>query len=131
MVASTNAGPAQRSPHRRRILLIALAVVIALVAALIAGELYARHSVKSCMSQQFRDQIGTNVDIGLSAKPMLLQLIDKQVPYITVDSENSEFGPAKGMKVHARVNDIKIDQTAQSSGTIGSSDADVDWTKNV
>ncbi|MBJ8347843.1 DUF2993 domain-containing protein [Antrihabitans sp. YC2-6] len=112
---------------RNRVVLISSLVVVALVAALLAGEFLARHTVKKCMAEQFETDLGTNVDIGLSAKPMLLQLVDKEVPYITVDSDDTAFGPAKDMQVHARVDDIVITDSSNSSGTIGSSSADIDW----
>ncbi|MBM4607640.1 LmeA family phospholipid-binding protein [Rhodococcus hoagii] len=44
-----------------------------------------------------------------------------------MDSKGSAFGPAQGMEVRARANDIKITDSADSSGTIGSSSADVTW----
>jgi hypothetical protein len=112
---------------RNRAVLISSLIVAALVAALLAGEFYARHTAKKCMSEQFRNDLGTNVDIGFSAKPMLLQLIDSKVPYVTVDSDDTAFGPAQQMKVHARVNDVDIEQTSQNAGTIGSSSADISW----
>lgn len=112
---------------RNRVLLISLVVVAALVAALVAGELYARHTIKSCMTQQFKDEIGTQVDVGLSPKPMLLQLIDKKVPYITIDSDDTSFGPAKDMHVHVKVRDVEITDSQSSSGSVGSSEADVSW----
>lgn len=115
---------------RNRALLISLVVVAALVAALVAGELYARHTIKSCMAQQFKDEIGTQVDVGLSPKPTLLQLIDKKVPYITIDSDDTSFGPAKDMHVHAKVRDIEINESQTSSGTVGSSEADVSWSND-
>ncbi|KAA0022320.1 LmeA family phospholipid-binding protein [Antrihabitans cavernicola] len=129
MVSTRNAPAAPRPPtsKRNRVVLIAMLVVGALVVALIAGELFARHTVKNCMSDQFKSELGTQVDVGLSAKPMLLQMIDKDVPYVTIDSDDSSFGPAKDMKVHAKVQDVKIDQTAQSSGSIGSSTANIEW----
>lgn len=103
-------------------------VVAALVAALIAGELYVRHQVKSCMAQQFESQLGSQVDVGLAWKPVLLQSLDNEVPYITIDSDDSSFGPAQQMEVHARVENISIENTPESSGTIGSSQADIHWT---
>lgn len=128
MVSTRNAQVGRPPTSKRtRIALIAALVVGALVVALIAGEMYARHTVKTCMSSQFESELGTKVDVGLSAKPMLLQMVDKDVPYVSIDSDDSSFGPAKDMKVHAEVHDVKIDQTAQSSGSIGSSTADIDW----
>lgn len=116
---STNSGP-----NHNRALLIVLIVIAALVAALIAAELFVRHNTKQCMAEQFESELGSQVDVGLSWKPVLLQAVDKKVPYITITSDDSSFGPAKDMHVTAKINDIKLTETG---GTIGSSTADVDW----
>ncbi|MFD4181684.1 DUF2993 domain-containing protein [Rhodococcus sp. NPDC058514] len=110
--------------NNNRALLIVLIVIAALVAALIAAELFVRHNVKQCMADQFESELGSQVDVDLSWKPVLLQAVDKNVPYIKITSDDSSFGPAKDMHVTAKVNDIKLTETG---GTIGSSTADVDW----
>ncbi|MCZ4555121.1 DUF2993 domain-containing protein [Rhodococcus maanshanensis] len=123
--ANTSYRSANSGPKRNRTLLIVLIVIAALVAVLISAELYVRHNVKQCMAQQLESELGSQVDVGLSWKPVLLQAIDKNVPYITVTSDDSSFGPAKDMHVTAKVNDIEL--TDKGGGTIGSSTADVDW----
>ncbi len=130
MASTTTAPTASARPKRSRALIVALVVIVALVAVLIGGELYVRHNVKQCMADQFESQLGSQVDVGLSAKPVLLQAIDKSVPHITIDSDDSSFGPAKDMRVHARVNDIDLTTSETSGGTIGSSTADIDWSSD-
>lgn len=49
----------------------------------------------------------------MSWKPVLLQAVDKKVPYISIDSDDSSFGPATGMQVHAKVNDINLQPRRQ------------------
>ncbi|MGW0044962.1 LmeA family phospholipid-binding protein [Rhodococcus sp. NPDC003348] len=127
MASTTHAPAASTRPKRNRVLTISLVVIVALVAVLIGGELYVRHNVKQCMADQFQSQLGSQVDVGLSAKPVLLQAVDKKVPYITITSDDSSFGPAKDMHVVARVNDVDLTTSDTSGGTIGSSTADVDW----
>ncbi len=113
---------------KRTLVLTAVLVVIALIAAgLIGAELYVRNNVKQCMASQFESQLGSQVDIELSAKPVLLQAVDKKVPYITITSDDSSFGPATDMHVTARVNDVDLTASATSGGTVGSSTADVEW----
>ncbi|WP_305092551.1 DUF2993 domain-containing protein [Prescottella sp. R16] len=119
--------PAAPKPPRRKALVISLIVVAALVVALVGGELFVRQRATSCMESQLQSQLGTPVDVSLSWKPMLLQMTSKNVPYMTIDSSGDSFGPAKGMQVHARADDIDMTTTDDSSGTIGSSTADVTW----
>lgn len=119
--------PTAPKPKRRKALVITLVVVAALVVALVGGELFVRQRTTSCMESQFQSQLGSPVDVGLSWKPLLLQMADKSIPYVTIDSSGSSFGPAKGMQVHARANDIEVSDSPDSSGTIGSSTADVTW----
>ncbi|MGC0365509.1 hypothetical protein ABH922_003493 [Rhodococcus sp. 27YEA15] len=119
---------AANNPRPRNRVLVALLVVIAvLVAALIGGEFFVRNQIKSCMADQFQSELGSQVDVGLSWKPVLLQAVDKKVPYITIDSDDGSFGPATGMQVHAKVENIDLQASNGNSGTIGSSSADVDW----
>ena len=62
-----------------------------LAACLVGGEFYVRDKVKSCMSSQFQQQLGTQVSIGLGAKPVLLDWMDKSVPSLTLDSQGNQF----------------------------------------
>ncbi|MFD4292238.1 DUF2993 domain-containing protein [Rhodococcus sp. NPDC058505] len=127
MASTTQAPTASTRTKRTRALTIALVVIVALVAVLIGGELYLRNNVKQCLASQFESQLGSQVDLGLSPKPVLLQAIDKKVPYVTIASDDSSFGPAKDMHVEARVNDLDLTTSATSGGTVGSSTADIDW----
>ncbi|CAM2983689.1 DUF2993 domain-containing protein [Prescottella defluvii] len=129
MSAPVNAPQMPTAPKRprRKAVLISLFVVAALVVALVGGELFLRQRATSCMESQFQSQLGSEVDVSLSWKPVLWQMVGKNVPYVKIDSSGSSFGPAQGMQVHARANDIKITDSPDSSGTIGSSSADVTW----
>lgn len=107
--------------------MIAVLVVLVLVAALLGGELFFRQQIKSCLAGQLQSEIGSQVEIGLGWKPILISLVDKQVSSVTLDSDDARFGPAEGMVVHAEVEDVNLERTADSNGTIGSSSADIDW----
>ncbi|NLG56674.1 MAG: DUF2993 domain-containing protein [Rhodococcus sp.] len=121
-----SAKTATGSSHR--VLAVSLIVVAVLVASLAAGEIYLRRQVENCMASQFESQLGSKVDVGLSWKPVLWQSIDKKVPYVTLRSDDTSFGPAVGMNVDARINDVRLEQTPDSNGTVGSSTAEVQWT---
>lgn len=112
----------------RRALVIALVVVAILLATvLVGGEAYARHQVSRCISSQFEKDMGSKIDVSFGPKPMLLTWIDGKVGQVKVDSADSKFGPAVGMVVHARFNDLEVTDSGRTGGTIGSSSADVTW----
>ncbi|MEU1999224.1 DUF2993 domain-containing protein [Nocardia gamkensis] len=110
----------------RRALLIALTVVAVLLATiLVGGEAYARHTVSKCISSQFEKEMGSKIDVGFGPKPMLITWIDGKVPSVRVNSDDTKFGPAVGMVVHAVFRDV--DLADHGGGEIGSSSADVTW----
>lgn len=120
-------GKPRKRLTRKWVLIISALVVVALAAALCAGEVYARHTAKDCLAGQFEKALGSKVTVGLSKRPMLIQLLTKDVPYVTIDSDDTKFGPAIGMKVHAQASDINIERDAKRAGSVGSSTADVTW----
>ncbi|WP_063821739.1 LmeA family phospholipid-binding protein [Nocardia pneumoniae] len=114
------------STINRRALLIALTVVAILLATvLVGGEAYARHSVASCISTQFEKDMGSKIDVSFGPKPMLVTWIDGKVPSVRVNSDDTRFGPAVGMVVHAVFRDVDV--ADRNGSTIGSSSADVTW----
>jgi hypothetical protein len=46
---------------------------------------------------------------------------------ITVETAGNQVRDAKGMKVTLHINDVRLEDTATSSGSIGSMVVDVDW----
>lgn len=111
----------------RRALVIALVVVAILLATvLVGGEAYARHQVSRCISTQFEKEMGSKIDVSFGPKPMLVTWIDGKVGQVKVNSADSKFGPAVGMVVHAKFNDIEVTDGSKNS-VIGSSSADVTW----
>ncbi|WP_063046049.1 LmeA family phospholipid-binding protein [Nocardia pseudovaccinii] len=111
----------------RRALVIALVVVAILLATvLVGGEAYARYQVSRCISTQFEKDMGSKIDVSFGAKPMLITWIDGKVDQVKVDSDDSKFGPAVGMVVHARFNNVEVSNSGSGS-TVGSSSADVTW----
>lgn len=113
---------------RRRIVPIALiAVLVLLAGALVAGEAYARHTVASCISSQFEKEMGSRIKVGFGPKPMLITWIDGKLSEMTVDSDDADFGPAAGMQVHARFNNLDVSDSGTTGTTIGSSSAHVIW----
>lgn len=115
--------------QRKRTPLVTIAVILAavLVAVLVGAEVYVRNRATTCIAQSFESELGTGVDVDLSWKPALWQLVDRRVPSVTLDSDDTAFGPAQEMQVHAVVRDVDLRDSAEGAGTIGSSLAEVTW----
>ncbi|WP_218026710.1 LmeA family phospholipid-binding protein [Nocardia inohanensis] len=118
-------GKARRT--RRTVLIVALVVALLAVGGVAAGEVYTRRTMENCISSQFEKEMGSKIDVSFGWKPLLLTMFDNKVSSVTVDSDDSKFGPAQGMEVHATFNDIEVKDNGKQGGTIGSSTADVTW----
>lgn len=115
---------------KRTLLIVGLVLALIVVGGLAGGEAYARRTVENCISSQFESQMGSKIDVSFGAKPMLLTMFDNKVGSVTVDSDDSKFGPAVGMVVHATFHDIEVQDQGRAGGTIGSSEAEVTWSND-
>ncbi|AHH21832.1 LmeA family phospholipid-binding protein [Nocardia nova] len=120
----------RRHRGRKIALIVGLVVLLALVGTAAGAETYMRHKSKQCIASQMEKELGSKVDVGFGPKPLLLTAVDHKVQYITVDSDDTKFGPAVDMKVHARVNDVKMIDGGRGGSTIGSSSADATWSND-
>ncbi|QLY32235.1 DUF2993 domain-containing protein [Nocardia huaxiensis] len=121
-------GGSPRAPRKRRTaLIVAIVAALVIVGGLAGGEAYARNKVQNCIASSFEKQMGSKIDVSFGAKPMLLTMIDNKVGKVTIDSDDTKFGPAVGMVVHATFNDIEVKDGGKQGGTIGSSEAEVTW----
>ncbi|WP_232851367.1 LmeA family phospholipid-binding protein [Nocardia acididurans] len=111
-------------------MIIAIVAALVVVGGLAGGEAYARNKVSNCIAAGFEKQMGSKIDVAFGAKPMLLTMFDGKVGKVTVDSDDTKFGPAQDMVVHATFNDIELKDGGRQGGTIGSSSADVTWSNN-
>ncbi len=112
--------------------MIVLALLIVVAGVGVAAEAYVRHHVTSCLASSASTAMGGPVDVGLSNKPVLLSLVDRGVPYLTVNSDNASFGTVGGpqlsnMRVRSRFNGVHLPGSDGRGGYLTSSAATVDW----
>ncbi|QIS16112.1 LmeA family phospholipid-binding protein [Nocardia arthritidis] len=119
--------PSGRTISRRTLVIAITAVAVLLATVLVAGEAYARHTVAKCISSQFEKEMGSKIDVGFGYKPLLISWVDGKVGEADVSTDDTKFGPAVGMVVHATFRDIETSGGSQGGGVIGSSSADVTW----
>ncbi|MTE16586.1 DUF2993 domain-containing protein [Nocardia sp. CT2-14] len=115
-----------RRNRKKTLLIVSLVLALLLAGGLAGGEAYARNKVEKCISSQFQAQMGSKIDVSLGWKPLLLTMFDNKVSSVTVDSDDTKFGPAQGMVVHATFNDVEMNDGGKQA-RVGSSDADVTW----
>lgn len=110
-------------------IVLVVVIVLALVAAgLLGGELYARKravsvvaGVVACVVQ---DEASASFD---PLPPFLWQHATGHYTNINIETAGNQIREAKGMKVVLGIKDVRIQETADSSGTVGSLTADITW----
>jgi hypothetical protein len=112
----------------KSIALIAI-IVIALVAGGLAGaELYARHRADSILVEvaECVVQDGATISFGVNP-PFLWQHITGHYTNISVTTAGDRVQEAKGMTADVTLKDVRLQETANSKGTIGSLNATLTW----
>jgi LmeA-like phospholipid-binding len=110
-------------------IVLVVVIVIALVAAgLLAGELYARSRADSIVARAAQCVVQDNVTASFGAvPPFLMQHISGHYTNIHIETAGNQVRQAKGMKVNVVIKDVRLEDTANSSGSIGSLVANITW----
>lgn len=110
-------------------IILVVVIVVALVAAgLLAGELYARSRADSIVAKATECVVQDNATASFGAvPPFLMQHISGDYTNIHVETAGNQVRQAKGMKVNLVIKDVRLEDTANSSGSIGSLVANITW----
>ncbi|HET7664951.1 MAG TPA: DUF2993 domain-containing protein [Mycobacterium sp.] len=110
-------------------IVLVVVIVIALVAAgLLAGELYARSRADAIVAKAAGCVVQDNATASFGAfPPFLMQHISGHYTNIHIETAGNQIRQAKGMKVNVVVNDVRLEDTGNTSGSIGSLVADITW----
>ncbi|HPX36455.1 MAG TPA: LmeA family phospholipid-binding protein [Mycobacterium sp.] len=120
-------------PQRRDPLsavLIAVIVLALVVAGLLGGELYARHKADSIVASAVSCVVRDNASVSFGMRPFLIQHFTHSYRDMVVETAGNQIREAKGMKLRLRLDDVRINPTAESAGTLGALDADVTWSSD-
>ena len=111
--------------------ILVLVIVSALAfAGLLGGELYARHKADSLLAKAVSCVVQDGASASFGMRPMLLQVMTKTFNGISVKTAGNRIREAKGMKLDLRLDDVHLNQTAESAGTLGALDAQVSWSSD-
>jgi len=110
-------------------IVLVVVIVIALVAAgLLAGELYARSRAESIVAKSTECVVQDSVSASFGAlPPFLIQHMSGHYTNIHIETAGNQVRQAKGMKVNLVIKDVRLEDTANSGGSIGSLVANVTW----
>lgn len=110
------------------IVLVAVIVMALSAAGLLAGELYARSRADDVVGRVVECVVQDQASVSFGAlPPFLWQHVTGHYTNINVDTAGNQVRQAKGMKVNLRINDVRLEDTGNSSGTVGSITADITW----
>jgi len=119
--------PAEDKPDRLSALLIGVIVVALVLAGLLGAELYARHVADSVVSKAVGCVVQDDAKVSFGLRPFLIQHLTHSYRDLVVDTAGNQIREAKGMTLHLRLDDVRLNQTADGAGTLGALDADVTW----
>ena len=99
-----------------------------MVGGLAGGELYARHRADTILVQvaECVVQDGATISFGVNP-PFLWQHITGHYTNISVKTAGDRVQEANGMTADVALADVRLQETADSKGTIGSLDATLTW----
>jgi hypothetical protein len=114
--------------NRQSIILIAV-IIVALAASGLAGaELYARHRADSILTEVAECVVEDDATISFGVNPPFLwQHITGHYTNISVATAGNQVQDAKGMTADVTLKDVRLQDSADSKGTIGSLNATLSW----
>lgn len=109
--------------------LIALIVVAVLIAGLIGVELYARNvgNTKIATAAACLVEDSATASFG-TFPPFLWQYFNEDYSSISIETAGNNIREAKGMKAEVEIEDLKLTESGDTKGTIGSINATITWT---
>ncbi|BBY17916.1 LmeA family phospholipid-binding protein [Mycolicibacterium litorale] len=110
-------------------IVLAVVIVVALIAAgLLGGELYARNRADDVVSRVVSCVVEDEATASFDAlPPFLLQHMTGHYTNINIETAGNQIRNAKGMKVGIDIKDVRLEDSANSSGSMGSLAVNVTW----
>jgi hypothetical protein len=108
--------------------LILAIVVLLVLAGAIGAELYTRHLASSKVASAVRCEVQDGASVSFAGSPPVLwQYLTRHYTDISVQTAGNQVRSAKGMKVSLDIRDVKLNNTNNSQGTIGSLNGTITW----
>jgi hypothetical protein len=112
-------------------IVLVVVIVVALVAAgLLAAELYARSRADDVVASATECVVQDDVTVSFGASPFLIQHMTGHYGNISIETAGNQIREAKGMKAQINIDDVRLQDSGDSKGTIGALDATITWTSD-
>ncbi len=126
-------GEVKKKKRSRRdplaILLVLIIVFSLVIAGLIGAELYVRHEANNKVAAATACVVKDQATASFGVTPLVLwQVATDHFTNIRIETAGNQIRDAKGMKLLLNIQDVNLENTADSKGTIGAIDATVTWT---
>jgi LmeA-like phospholipid-binding len=109
-------------------IVLVLVIVVALVAAgVLAAELYARSRGDDVVAAATECVVQDDVSVSFGPTPFLLQHMTGHYGNISIETAGNQIRDAKGMKAEVNIDDVRLQSSGNSKGTIGALDATITW----
>ena len=110
-------------------IVLVVVIVVALVAAgVLAAELYARSRADDVVAAATECVVQDDVTVSFGASPFLLQHMTGNYGNISIETAGNQIRDAKGMKAQVNIDDVRLQSSGNSKGTIGALNATITWT---
>uniref|UniRef100_UPI0035CB7D8F LmeA family phospholipid-binding protein n=1 Tax=uncultured Mycobacterium sp. TaxID=171292 RepID=UPI0035CB7D8F len=113
-------------------IVLTLVTVVALVlAGLIGAELYTRHVADSKVTNAVQCEVQDSASVSFAAAPPVLwQYLTGHYTNISVQTAGNQVRSAKGMKISLDIHDVRLANSNNSKGTIGSVNGTITWSSD-
>ncbi|WP_102145645.1 LmeA family phospholipid-binding protein [Mycobacterium hubeiense] len=120
--------PKKRGLNRQSIILIAIIIVALLAGGLAGAELYARHRADGILTEVAECVVEDDATISFGVNPPFLwQHVTGHYTNISVSTAGERVQGADGMTADVTLKDVRLQDSADAKGTIGSLDATLSW----
>ena len=110
-------------------IVLVLVIVVALaIAGLVGVELYARDRGNDVVAAATACVVQDSASASFGASPFLIQHLSKHYSNISIETAGNQIRDAKGMKAQIEIDDVRLADSGNSKGTIGSLEATITWT---
>jgi DUF2993 family protein len=113
------------------IILVVVIVVALALAGVLGGELYARSRADSIVTKATECVVQDTAKASFGVvPPFLWQHMSGHYTNINIETAGNQVREAKGMKVTSNIKDVRLEDSANASGSIGSLVANINWSSD-